>query len=244
MVSLIIYFCVNFLPQLTPTFSDYNYFRSSEGTCSLVEGTVPSSHLEQCAANPDQIEYFDVSGYRRIPLTTCQGGTEMDEIGDPIPCPNHEDEYNKKHRIGGAALFFAIVIPIAVATSAGWWVWRNWEGKFGQIRLGECKFKISFCTPPPSPWYKIIEADFTEASTFNEQAPYIKYPVLVISAIVAVIITLPTLASSAWRAISGLLGRGRTTRFTTRSSFARGADYAPVDEDEGELLGEESDEEV
>jgi len=68
--------------------------------------------------------------------------------------------------------------------------------------------------------------------------------VLAISAIVAVIITLPALVSSAWRGISGLLSRGRMARFTTRSSFARGADYAPVDEDEGELLGDESDEEV
>jgi len=41
------------------------------------------------------------------------------------------------------------------------------------------------------------------------------------------------------------MGRGRTARFTTRDSFARGrGDYAIVDEDEGELLGEESDEEV
>lgn len=67
---------------------------------------------------------------------------------------------------------------------------------------------------------------------------------LAISAVVAVIITLPTLALSAWRAVSGLFGRSRTARFTTRSSFARGANYAPVDEDEGELLGEDSDEEV
>jgi hypothetical protein len=89
-----------------------------------------------------------------------------------------------------------------------------------------------------------LELTFIKASTFNEQAPYIKYPVLAISAIVAVIIILPTLASSAWRVISGLFGRGRTARFTTRSSFARGTDYAPVDEDEGELLGEDSDEEA
>jgi hypothetical protein len=87
-------------------------------------------------------------------------------------------------------------------------------------------------------------ADLIKASTFDEEAPYIKYPVLAISAIVAVIITIPTLASSAWRAVSGLFGRGRMARFTTRSSFARGANYAPVDEDEGELLGEDSDEEV
>jgi hypothetical protein len=42
-----------------------------------------------------------------------------------------------------------------------------------------------------------------------------------------------------------LVGRGSGRRFTTRYSFARGrGDYAIVDEDEGELLGDESDEEV
>jgi hypothetical protein len=42
-----------------------------------------------------------------------------------------------------------------------------------------------------------------------------------------------------------LIGQGRSRRFTTRDSFARGrGDYAIVDEDEGELLGDESDEEV
>jgi len=42
-----------------------------------------------------------------------------------------------------------------------------------------------------------------------------------------------------------MLGRGGNRRFTTRDSFARGrGGYAVVDEDEGELLGDESDEEV
>jgi hypothetical protein len=213
-----------------------------------VPGLTPSSPIKQCYADPNLKEYFKVSGYRRIPLTTCQGGKELDKPGEPITCPEHEGDYAKKHGIGRVGLFFAIVIPIAVATSAGWWVWRNWEGKFGQIRLGECKFVIPFLVSRSSFWPKFTDresnANSTEASTFDEQAPYIKYPVLAISAIVAVIITLPTLVSSAWRAISGLLGRRNAARFTTRSSFARGANYAPLDEDEGELLGEESDEEV
>jgi hypothetical protein len=41
----------------------------------------------------------------------------------------------------------------------------------------------------------------------------------------------------------GYGGYGRT--YTSRSSFARGrGDYAVVDPDEGELLGDDSDEEV
>jgi len=225
-------------------FSDYNYERHLDGSCILHSGAAPSSHLAKCDADPNKIEYWEPSGYRRIPLTTCVGGRELDKPGDPIPCPNKKDEFNRKYGVRGLWLFFAIVIPIAVATSAGWWVWRNWEGKFGQIRLGECKFPSILAI---SLYLEAVNHNIwltSELATFDEQAPYIKYPVLAISAIVAVVITLPSLASSAWRGISGLLGRGKTARFTTRSSFARGADYAPVDEDEGELLGDESDEEV
>jgi hypothetical protein len=118
---------------------DYNYFRESEGTCMLAEGTTPSSHIDECKADPNKIEYFDPSGYRRIPLTTCQGGQEFDKTGDSHPCPGKDEEYNRKHGISGVGLFFAIILPVVAAVGAGWWVWRNWAGKFGQIRLGECK---------------------------------------------------------------------------------------------------------
>jgi hypothetical protein len=96
-------------------------------------------------------------------------------------------------------------------------------------------------------------------NTFDSDSPLVKYPVIVISGVVAVIGALPLLASSLWRSATSLfervsgrggpsyswLGGSAPRRFTTRDSFARGrADYAIVDEDEGELLGEDSDEEV
>jgi hypothetical protein len=83
------------------------------------------------------------------------------------------------------------------------------------------------------------------AASFDGEAPYIKYPILVISGIVAVAQSLPLVLASIWRSTLNILGKGRSKRFTTRDSFARGrGDYAIVDEDEGELLGDESDEEV
>jgi hypothetical protein len=82
-------------------------------------------------------------------------------------------------------------------------------------------------------------------ASFDGEAPYIKYPVLVIAGLVAVAQALPLLATSLWRSASNAFGRGANRRFTTRDSFARGrGDYAVVDEDEGELLGDESDEEA
>lgn len=87
-------------------------------------------------------------------------------------------------------------------------------------------------------------ADFVIA-TFDDEAPWIKYPVIAIAGVAAVAQAIPLLVASLWRSANKMMGRSRTPRFTNRDSFARGrGDYAVVDEDEGELLGEDSDEEV
>lgn len=211
------------LYALLTTTSDYNYEAKTDGRCQLVAGLPPPNHAESCSVNPGQTEYFEPSGYRRIPLTTCQGGQELEYIGQPKPCPGKEDEFQKSHGIGAIGLFFAITLPIAAAAGVGYWVWRNWSYKgFGQIRLGE-------------------------QSSYDDQEPYIKYPVMAVSAVVAVLLTLPTLFAAGWQEISKMNRNrrgGYSNRFTTRGSFGRESDYAVVDEDEGELLGDESDEEV
>ncbi|KAK6071103.1 Vacuolar protein sorting/targeting protein 10 [Seiridium cupressi] len=214
---------------------DYNYEMDNHGQCKLVPGYTPISLEQYCKENPDAIEYYEPSGYRRIPLTTCSGDVEMDKTKNVFPCPGKEDEFERAHSVSGAVIFFAIVIPIGAAAAIGWWVWRNWDGKFGQIRLGD------------------------HGSTFDSESPLVKYPVIAISAVAAVIAALPLIASSVWRSAASLFekvtGRGGSSyswlgnsgprRFTTRDSFARGrADYAIVDEDEGELLGDDSDDEV
>jgi hypothetical protein len=117
----------------------------------------------------------------------------------------------------------AIVLPFAAAGAIGYYVWRNWDGKFGRIRLGE------------------------SGGTFDSESPWVKYPIAAISGLVAVVAAIPMLVGSLYRMIAGRMGGGsyggRT--FTSRSSFARGrGDYAVVDPDEGELLGEDSDEDV
>lgn len=141
--------------------------------------------------------------------------------------------------MSGVAIFFAVVIPIAAAGAIGWYVYRNWDGKFGQIRLGE---------QHGGP------GDF-----FDSDQPWVKYPVIAVSAIAAVLASLPLVATSVWRSLTGAYqsvsggsrdrswfsGSGTPRRFTTRDSFARGrGSYSSVDDDEGELLGEDSDEDV
>ncbi|KAH6636628.1 vacuolar protein sorting/targeting protein 10 [Chaetomium tenue] len=217
---------------------DYNYQLDPFNQCSLVPGLSPADPSAWCKQHPDEIEYHEPTGYRRIPLTTCVGGRQPDKESPVHACAGHEEDFERKHAVSGIALFFAVTVPFVLAGVAGWYVWRNWNGKFGQIRLGD-----------------------QGAAVFEADRPWVKYPVIVLSAVAAVVVALPVVVGAVWRSVSGLVGgrggagggdgRGRWSRlggggrrFTTRDSFARGGDYAVVDDDEGELLGEDSDEEV
>ncbi|KAI0391146.1 Oligoxyloglucan reducing end-specific cellobiohydrolase [Xylariaceae sp. FL0594] len=215
---------------------DYNYELDNHGYCTLVEGLRPKDPEQMCRDDPKQTEYHEPTGLRRIPLSTCKGGAfDPDKVFKVHPCPGHEEEFERKHGVSGVAIFFAVVIPVAIAGLVGWWVYNNWQSKFGQIRLGE-------------------------QNGLDSDSPWVRYPVVAISAAVAVVAALPLVASSVWRAVSstfsrlsgrdrggryGWLGSVGPRRFTTRDSFARGrGDYAIVDEDEGELLGDDSDDEA
>ncbi|KAF5021840.1 hypothetical protein F66182_6133 [Fusarium sp. NRRL 66182] len=207
----------------------YNYELDNHGQCSLVPGHQPLSGEEWCKQNANATSWFEPTGYRRIPLTTCEGGQELDKMSTEYACKGHEDDFERKHRASGWAIFFAIVIPFGLAAAIGWYAWRNWSGKFGQIRLGDSN------------------------ATFDSDQPWIKYPVIAISALAAIAAALPLVLTSLWRSATGVYervssrsrGGNWSRRYTTRDSFARGrGDYSMVDEDEGELLGEESDEEV
>ena len=213
---------------------DYNYEPGADGQCNLVPGVEKPDPETVCEKNPELEEYNEVTGYRRIPLTTCQGGRELDQTSRKYPCPGHQEEFEKKHSISGIGLFFAIILPIVAAAGVGYWVWQNWDNKFGRIRLGDGGY---LGTGPGDP--------------FDRDAPWIKYPVLAISGLVAVVAALPMVIGSIIRMITTRVGRsGGSSRggfnrpYTSRSSFQRSrGNYAVVDPDEGELLGEDSDEE-
>jgi hypothetical protein len=181
---------------------------------------LPAEHV--CEADPQRVEYFPVTGYRKIPISTCAGGRELEYGGGtPSPCPNHEEEFEKKYGISGAVIFFAIILPIAGAAAVGYYIWKKWDGKFGRIRLGD--------------------------TGVSGESPWIAWPVAVISAIVAVLASIPLVVGSVWRTVSSRFSRGYSNvpTYTSRDSFARGrGDYANVDNDEGVLLGDDSDEEV
>lgn len=202
-----------------------------------MQGLQPLSHLEWCKDNPSAVEYWEPTGFRRLPLTTCQAGQEFDKLSVSHPCPGKEDDYERAHAgPGGFVLFLAITLPFAAAGAVGWWVWRNWSGTFGQIRLGE------------------QHAGGGAGALLDSDAPWVRYPVMAIAAVVAVVGAIPLVVSAVWRTATSAFGgsRGGWSRlsggsrtFRTRDSFARGrGDYGVVDDDEGELLGEDSDDEV
>ncbi|RSL56614.1 Vacuolar protein sorting/targeting protein 10 [Fusarium sp. AF-6] len=205
----------------------YNFELDNHGQCSLVPGFEPLSGEDWCKQNPNETTWFEPTGYRRLPLTTCKNGVELDKTSEEHACKGYEEEFERKHRTSGWVIFFAIVIPIGLAAAIGLYVWRNWNGKFGQIRLGD------------------------NSSTFDSDQPWVKYPVIAISAVAAVAAAMPLVITSLWRSATGVYervsnrsrGGNWSRRYTTRDSFAR-SDYSMVDDDEGELLGEESDEEV
>lgn len=206
----------NLSNRLTLT-SDYNYEIQTDGSCGLVPGLQPQDHIAQCSQDPDKVEYWEPTGYRRIPQTTCQGGHLLDQDVSK-PCPNKEEEYQKKHGISGTGLFFAIVTPIAVAVAVGWYAYTHWDGKFGQIRLGDSGASQSW---------------------LSRDSVLVAVPVAIIAGIVAVAQSLPLLVRSLARSSSGLFGRRGTQRpYATRGSFAaRRGDYSSVVDDEDELLG-------
>lgn len=215
---------------------DYNFQMFGDGTCQLVPGLSPPDHKLNCEANPKTIEFHYSTGYRKIPLSTCEGGQDL-EYSDPQPCPGHEDEFQRKHGLGGAGLFFAIVIPIIAAGGIGYWVWKTYQergfGGFGAIRLGES-----------------LGAS-TSSGGGSGQSPLITIPVTLIAGVVAVAKALPLLASSLFRSAKGYVPVGSGGRqgsysggpYRSRDSFAnrRGefADQAYAEDDE--LFGGEDD---
>jgi len=212
---------------------DYNFERTSAGDCKLVDGQTPKNPEEVCRAHPEIDEFFDVSGYRKLPLSTCEGGNEFDIAVESHPCPGHEEQYQKKRGISGVALFFAIFLPIAAAAVVGYFAWRQIESRYGRIRLGE--------SGPSAGGGR---------SAFDAENVWVRIPVLVVSGIAAVVMAIPAVFGGLIRVVRERTGRGGDGGggrgrggYTSRGAFARARgrdqDYSSVvsEDEDGDLLG-------
>jgi len=222
---------------------DYNFERTAAGDCQLVPGLKPKDPEEICRANPEIDTWFEVSGYRKLPLSTCEGGTELDKAVESHACPGHEDEYRKKNGISGAALFFAIVLPIAAAAIVGWFAWKQLESRFGRIRLGDETPRVGGIGGG---------ASSRLSSMLDGDSLFVRIPVVIVSAAAAGIMAVPTVIGALVKAVrgrgsGGAGGSGRyggSGGYTSRGSFARARgrqqDYNAVQSgDEDDLLGDD-----
>ncbi|CEP60192.1 uncharacterized protein LALA0_S01e05094g [Lachancea lanzarotensis] len=122
---------------------DYNYYKASDGTCKLVEGTGPPDGSEICRKHGFPVEYLETTGYRKIPLSTCEGGLELDWSSRRHACPGFEEEFKRLHRATGGHIFAIVVLPLVVCIAATWFVYvrgvnRNGGfSRFGETRLGD-----------------------------------------------------------------------------------------------------------
>lgn len=151
-------------------------------------------------------------------MTTCEGGDEKDKRKSHA-CPGHEKEYaDKRGGAGFFTLFLAVILPLSAASVIGWYVWTKLlDGRIGgAIRLGE--------------------------DSSGGQSPLVKYPIIILSAVIAVVVSIPVILGAIGTWVAGKFTR--TRRYTSRQSFARGADYSIVNNDEGELLGSDDEDEL
>ncbi|KAL9109142.1 MAG: hypothetical protein Q9227_006233 [Pyrenula ochraceoflavens] len=213
---------------------DYNYERQNEDSCVLVDGYSPPDHSAVCKEDPSRIEYYKPTGYRRIPLTTCQGGRELDK-SEAVPCPGKKGAFDQKHALKGAGLFFAIAAPVVAGGLFCWYMVQKWKDGtlqgWGQIRLGD--------------------------SGAGEN-PIVAGIVTVVAGAWAVVQALPVIVMSLWRSARGYApvsrgggggfaggrgGRDTGRPYTDRGAFsARRGDYSGVVADEDELLAGSDDE--
>lgn len=210
------------------TRSDYNYEIQNDGSCKLVPGLTPADPTQICRDDPAAVEYYEPTGYRRIPLTTCVGGRQLDKLV-AHPCPGKDEDFEEKHRgLGGFGLFLAIVVPIGLAAVAGWYVFTRWDGKFGQIQLGDTALGGA-----------TLRGRGIGKRLFSGESPLVKVPVAAVAGLVALLSSLPLVGSSVWRWARGYVRvPGQQRPYASRSSFAaRRGDYTGVDDDEDELLG-------
>ncbi|CCK71202.1 type I sorting receptor KNAG_0G01440 [Huiozyma naganishii CBS 8797] len=122
---------------------DYNYQRVKDGTCKLIDGLTPQPAINVCKLDPELVEYYEPTGYRKIPLSTCQGGLRLDESSDKFACPGKEKEFRERYSVSGHFFFSTFFIFFLLFIIFGWVIYdrgvrRNGGfARFGEIRLGE-----------------------------------------------------------------------------------------------------------
>ncbi|OWB79459.1 hypothetical protein B5S32_g3681 [[Candida] boidinii] len=198
---------------------DYNFAPASDGTCKLIEGLSPNDNSKVCSKNSNIFEFWEPTGYRKIPLSTCESGLVLDKWSSHA-CPGREREYNKAHGsgFGGLTLFFVICIPLGVFIFATFFVYekgikRNGGfARFGEIRLDDDELNL-------------IENDNTDRA---------------VNAVVKFGVFAFTVMASVHRTVSNFFKRGLTSRFRRDDGLAPFSLRADGFTDDDHIIEEDS----
>lgn len=192
---------------------DYNYQRASDGTCQLIVGLSSPDHSAICAED-DVVSWTEPTGYRKIPLTTCEGGKAFD-AGTSHPCPGHEGEYkDSRQGLHGFWLFVVVCIPFGLAGTIGYYVWNLNGGKtLGQIRLGD---------------------DSLDHDLRSSMDKVQEYAVLALSGVLTIVVAAPTLLRFLAKAASA-----RMSGFRSRPAYYDALDNDPLLSEEEDPLDED-----
>ncbi|GMF05802.1 unnamed protein product [[Candida] boidinii] len=169
--------------------------------------------------NSNIFEFWEPTGYRKIPLSTCESGLVLDKWSSHA-CPGREREYNKAHGsgFGGLTLFFVICIPLGVFIFATFFVYekgikRNGGfARFGEIRLDDDELNL-------------IENDNTDRA---------------VNAVVKFGVFAFTVMASVHRTVSNFFKRGLTSRFRRDDGLAPFSLRADGFTDDDHIIEEDS----
>ena len=232
---------------------DWNYERQ-ESTGLCIQVGPQRDPIEDCNDESRPEAYFPVTGYRRIPGDTCQGGVEQSKMGSPKKCPGMDEEFYKKYGTSGWLIFFIVVICVGAAGGIGWFIYTRFlaGGQIGRIHLGDSDGIASTTSRMHFPM-----------PNFDTNSPFVRYPVVAVSAVAAGLMAVPMIIISGGKwirdrfagsrrggysrlggAANGWSGGSGSRTYTSRRSFARGRDWAGGANAESDLLGEDSDEEA
>lgn len=197
---------------------DYNYYADNDGTCKLVPGLSPQDRRTQMCSKNGTFQYFEPTGYRKIPSSTCEGGKSLDSYNSRA-CPGHEKEFNEFYgkTMGFGTWIIVVMLPALVFVVAVWFVYeRGIRRNGGFERLGQIRLDDDDDFSP-------IEDNSVDV-VVNK---IVKGGIVVVAGVIAVVKTMRKIDRKFMDGITGVI-------FGRRPS---GRSYVRVPDDEDELFG-------
>lgn len=197
---------------------DYNYYADNDGTCKLVPGLSPQDRLAQMCSKEGTFQYFEPTGYRKIPTSSCVGGKSLDSWNSRA-CPGHEKEFNEFYgkTMGFGTWIIVVVLPALIFVIAVWYVYEKGIRRNGGFeRLGQIRLDDDDDFSP-------IEDNSVDV-VVNK---IVKGGIIAVAGVIAVVKTIRKIDKKFMEGVTGAL-------FGRRPS---GRSYVRVPDDEDELFG-------